>query len=321
MGITLAAALAVSSMGATAAADTGLAAGLHLVPGDVHLDRGPDGNTVVIEAPDGLILFDTGRHPEHADAILAKVTALGQPVAAIVNSHWHFDHTTGNIELRAAFPHAEVLASRAVDGDHFREFVERSHSGAEQAIRAGRATSQQAAEFARAKVAHERRALQPTRSIERSGSFVVGGRVVEVGLAPHAVTEGDIYLYDPASRTLLAGDLVVALVPFMDTACITGWRDALAKVEAVPFETLIPGHGFAMSRAQFVRWKTAFERFVECGLSDRAGEDCVAGWQADAATFIDEPHRDYVQRAARYYLETRLRAPPEERDRYCARAS
>jgi len=38
----------------------------HLIPGAVPLDSGPDGNTVVLEAPQGLIVFDTGRHPEHA---------------------------------------------------------------------------------------------------------------------------------------------------------------------------------------------------------------------------------------------------------------
>ena len=42
----------------------------HLIPGAVPLDSGPDGNTIVLDAPKGLIVFDTGRHPEHAQAIL-----------------------------------------------------------------------------------------------------------------------------------------------------------------------------------------------------------------------------------------------------------
>ena len=38
----------------------------HLIPGAVPLDAGPDGNTIVLDAPKGLIVYDTGRHPEHA---------------------------------------------------------------------------------------------------------------------------------------------------------------------------------------------------------------------------------------------------------------
>ena len=41
----------------------------HLIPGAVPLDSGPDGNTIVLDAPKGLIVFDTGRHPEHAQKI------------------------------------------------------------------------------------------------------------------------------------------------------------------------------------------------------------------------------------------------------------
>ena len=33
-------------------------------------DRGPDGNTVIFVAPDGLVVVDTGRHPWHSDGIL-----------------------------------------------------------------------------------------------------------------------------------------------------------------------------------------------------------------------------------------------------------
>jgi hypothetical protein len=43
----------------------------HLVPGAMLPDRGPDGNTVILVAPSGLIVIDTGRHPWHSDGILA----------------------------------------------------------------------------------------------------------------------------------------------------------------------------------------------------------------------------------------------------------
>ena len=88
----------------------------HLIPGAVPLNSGPDGNTIVLNAPRGLIVFDTGRHPEHAQKILDYAKARHRPIAAIVNSHWHLDHTTGNWDIRQAYPHVAVYASNAIEG-------------------------------------------------------------------------------------------------------------------------------------------------------------------------------------------------------------
>ena len=41
------------------------------IPGTFEPNRGPDGNSVFLDAPDGLILVDTGRHPAHRDRLLA----------------------------------------------------------------------------------------------------------------------------------------------------------------------------------------------------------------------------------------------------------
>ena len=56
---------------------------------DVHLVRGafappaqPDGNSVIITAPDGLIIIDTGRHAAHTQRIVdyvRKQTLGSQP--------------------------------------------------------------------------------------------------------------------------------------------------------------------------------------------------------------------------------------------------
>src|SRR3954464_9829039 len=81
----------------------------HFIPGRVPLDwQGPDGNTVVLDAPEGLVVFDTGRSPMHARAILDYAKQRRRPIAAIVNSHWHLDHATGNYDIRQVFPKAKV---------------------------------------------------------------------------------------------------------------------------------------------------------------------------------------------------------------------
>ena len=82
-----------------------LAPGTYLIEGATTPNRQPDGNSInVIMAPAGLIVFDSGRHPEHAQAILDFARSQHRPIAAIVNSHWHLDHVGGNPRLRAAYP-------------------------------------------------------------------------------------------------------------------------------------------------------------------------------------------------------------------------
>lgn len=159
--------------------------------------------------------------------------------------------------------------------------------------------------------------LRPTRPIVRSGAMWIAGRRLRVNLARFAATEGDVWIYDRSARLVIAGDLVVAPVPFMDTACAGGWRRALDAIAATRFAILIPGHGAPMDRARFLAWRAAFNAFVDCGESDRPKSDCVAGWRRDAAAFIPAGREAMIDSLAGYYLDTRLRSAPEERRRYC----
>jgi glyoxylase-like metal-dependent hydrolase (beta-lactamase superfamily II) len=281
-----------------------------LIPGSVPLDKGPDGNSIFLDAPRGLIVIDTGRHPEHAEKLLAYARARGKPIAAIVNTHWHLDHTTGNYDIRTAYPKAQVYATTAIEGA-LKGFLAASKQRAE----AKPTTDPKTLRFLHR--INNPETLRPTVPVTKSGPMKIAGRRLEVHVAPFAATEADLWLYVPDEGLAIVGDLVVGIVPFMDTACADGWKKALSEVEATPFTTLIPGHGAPMDRAQFLQWKTAFERFVDCGQSTRLKEECVAGWKRDAAPFIDAVHGDYVTEAATYYLNTRRRSSPEEQQKYC----
>jgi glyoxylase-like metal-dependent hydrolase (beta-lactamase superfamily II) len=306
---------ALLSLGAPAPASPGW----HLIPGQIDPQgrKGPDGNSIFLDAPQGLILVDTGRHPEHAAALLAYARARGRPIAAIFNTHWHLDHSTGNTEIRAAFPNAPLYASTAIEGA-LTGFLPNSRRGAGRALAAGQVPESMRAELTRAfDVMDHPERLRPTRPVTRSGLQNVAGRRLQVNLASYAATEGDVWIYDPALRLVIAGDLVVGPVPFMDTACPEGWRAALGRIAATPFTTLIPGHGAPMDRGAFVAWRGAYDAFMDCGQSDRPKADCVAGWRRDAARFIPAGSEQIVERLAGYYVDSRLRASPGERARYC----
>ena len=289
----------------------------HLIPGAVPLDKGPDGNSIILNAPEGLIVVDTGRHPEHAQAILDYAKERGKPIAAIVNSHWHLDHTTGNWDVRRTYPRVAVYASGALEGA-LATFLKKSREQSDAALADPKTPPAQRDQILRGRdvIDHPER-IRPDHVVAKSGRMTIAGRSLDVHLARFAATEGDVWLYDPKTRVAIVGDLVVDIVPFMDTACADGWLKALGEIEQTPFKTLIPGHGAAMTRADFAQWKLAFINFVDCGRSTVDKAQCVAGWQKDAARFIDDVHREYVGQAAAYYIDTRLRSSPEERQRYC----
>lgn len=300
----------------TCASSTAPRFGYHLVPGSFEAHRGPDGNSVFLDAPDGLILVDTGRHPEHRDHLLAYARARGRPIVAIFNTHWHLDHSTGNADLRSAYPAAPLYASQAIDGA-LRNFLRTSREQAEAALRTGRVAPDRMAEVRRfLSVMDAPDSLQPTAPVTRSADMQIGGRQMRVNLAPFAATEGDVWIHDPAADLVIAGDLVVAPVPFFDTACPDGWRQALDQIAATRWSTLIPGHGAPMSRADFARWRSAFNGLLDCAGSSASREACIAGWRTAGAPFRPADG-ERVDRMVGHYLDTRLRAAPPERNRYC----
>jgi glyoxylase-like metal-dependent hydrolase (beta-lactamase superfamily II) len=311
----LASVLAVAMLAASAAAARPQGEPYHLVPGSFTGKSEPDGNSIFLDAPQGLILIDTGRHPAQQERLLAYARSMGKPITAIVNTHWHLDHSGGNAEIKAAYPRAKLYASRAIEGA-LNGFLPRSRGQTEQFLASGRATPDQSADIRLDIAAMDApRFLLPDVPVAHSSRMRIAGRLLDVNLAPYAATEGDVWIVDPASRTVFAGDLVVPFVPFLDTACPEGWRKALAQIAATPFVTLVPGHGDPMSRAQFETWRSAYGRLLDCAASARSRDDCVAQWKADAAAFI--PTGMDVAGMAAYYIDTRLRAKAEERLRYC----
>jgi glyoxylase-like metal-dependent hydrolase (beta-lactamase superfamily II) len=286
-------------------------------PGHIDLDRGPDGNTVIFDAPEGLVVVDTGRHPEHAQAILDHAKKVGKPVAAIANSHWHLDHTTGNRDLLATYPQASLIATNAVEGA-LAGFLARGRANAAQRLADPQLSADERARTERAVAAmDDRRAMVPADPVLHDGPAVIAGRRFELHVAWLAATEADLWLVAPDEGVAVVGDLVVAPSPFFDTGCEEGWTRALAAIDAAEWTTLIPGHGAPMTRADFTRWLTAFGNWLDCAKSDKSVAACTDGWMADARGFYTEAEADSVRQLQDYYVTEVLRAPPEQRMDYC----
>jgi glyoxylase-like metal-dependent hydrolase (beta-lactamase superfamily II) len=270
-----------------------------LIPGGIEPGRQPDGNSIIIEGPQGVVVVDTGRHPTHADAILAATR--GKPIVAIVNSHWHLDHTSGNPRLKAKFPQARVYASNAIDAA-LTGFLADSAKQGRDALASGKlpATIAEDVRGDLTTVAQGAK-LRPDIVIAHSQVIALAGRVLDVNLAPHAATAGDVWLFDPASKRVIAGDLVTLPAPFLDTACPQGWEKALGAIAALDFTSLVPGHGPVMTREDFDAWHLAFTTLLDCANGDRPMETCAGGWMNAARRWLSEDDAKRFADYAGYY--------------------
>jgi len=183
MRSTLTALILLTLSGAAPAAEP-----YHLIPGAVPLDSGPDGNTIVFDAPKGLIVFDTGRHPEHAQKILDYAKVRHRPIAAIINSHWHLDHTTGNWDIRQAYPHVAVYASNALEGA-LATFLKTSRADTDKMLADPKTPAVVRDQLlrGRAVIDHPER-IRPNHIVAKSGALTIAGRRFDVHLARFAAT-------------------------------------------------------------------------------------------------------------------------------------
>jgi glyoxylase-like metal-dependent hydrolase (beta-lactamase superfamily II) len=283
--------------------------------------RGPDGNSLVFLAPSGLIVFDTGRHPEHAQRLINFARLRHRPVAAIVNSHWHLDHVGGNLALREAYPRLRVYGSDAIRGalkgflaDYRRQLVDAlaQSSGNPDA----EATYQADLDLIDAGAR-----LAPDEVITSAGKRLIAGRALSIGVESRAVTASDVWVLDPQSGVLAAGDLVTVPVPFFDTACPRGWQVALDDLAKQKFAILVPGHGAPMSPDDFDAYRRAFGALVDCAASSKGAGDCADAWFRDGGAQIAAADSESSRAMMRYYLENVLRGDPATLVRNCATAA
>jgi glyoxylase-like metal-dependent hydrolase (beta-lactamase superfamily II) len=299
-----------------AAETTTVAPGIDLIPGTFIPGRQPDGNSVVFRTADGLVVFDSGRHAEHTQRILDYAKEAKLPIKAVINSHWHLDHIGGNPRIRAAYPDVRVYASMAIAGA-MGGFLANYRKQLVEAI--AQTKDEKTAQSYRDEIAliDAGHALYPDEAVTRSGTRRIAGRDFELHLQTRAVTEGDVWLYDPATRTLVAGDLVTLPVPLFDTACPARWQSALADLVRVQFKTLVPGHGASMQRAQFEIYRRAYANLLDCAASSKEKNSCIDGWLADAKPLLTDADPGFVRTLAGYYVDNALRAPKAKLEKLC----
>jgi glyoxylase-like metal-dependent hydrolase (beta-lactamase superfamily II) len=233
-----------------------VAKGVYLFISKPYGEVGLDGNAVAIVSRDGVLVFDSNGTPAASAAVLAEIRKrTDQPVRYVVNSHWHWDHWYGTETYTTAFPGVKVVAqekTRELMAGPAIEFnrpgIERQLPGYISSLEgriASRPELQPALEEARFFLEQKQHArlVLPTVTYQDRLDLTLGERKIQVLHYDRAVTPGDSFLYLPAEKIVITGDLLVNPIAFALSSYPTGWLRTLEKIDALDFSVIVPGHG------------------------------------------------------------------------------
>jgi glyoxylase-like metal-dependent hydrolase (beta-lactamase superfamily II) len=80
----------------------------HKLRDNISVLEGSGGNVAVLTGPDGKVLVDAGIRVSRLQMTKALAELGADPIAHLINTHWHFDHTDGNAWLNTVG--AEIIA-------------------------------------------------------------------------------------------------------------------------------------------------------------------------------------------------------------------
>src|SRR5262245_19006848 len=226
-------------------------------------------NTAIIENEDGVMVVDTHSKPSAARVIVSRLRDFTpKPVRYVVNTHFHWDHWQGNEVYPAAYPGAEIITSDITReamlhrspgriADHVRTMPAEIAALEAALAAATSATERQRLEGelreARAYL-EEVSALQPaypTIAFEHAMRVIRGDREIELLHLGRAHTAGDVFVFLPKDRTVVAGDAVVGWTPYMGDGFPDDWVKTLDRLGQLDFASMILGHGDVTGREWF----------------------------------------------------------------------
>lgn len=183
---------------------------------------GNGGNVAVMPTSEGVVIVDD-KFAADAPDIVAKVKTISdKPIRYVLNTHQHGDHTGGNAAMLTSG--AEIIIHKQ----------------------------------ARANMVKGEQPGIPRLSFSDEQQVVLGGREVIAKYVGRGHTNGDAVILFPGERVLHTGDLFVTSgAPFCDTAnggSIKEWDATIERALQLDFDTVIPGHGNVMKKADLQKW-------------------------------------------------------------------
>lgn len=240
----------------------------------VYLARGfGQGNAVVVEGDDGLVIFDVGDSYEHGKAMLAAVREhTNKPIKAVVYSHFHFDHIFGSKAwVEAADKDVQIIAHESTVrylNERVSALAPRTDWGLsmqfglhlDERCEVGDGplcSGVKGIQFPRvgSTKGHKRHVIYPNRTFRDRLKLDIAGIDIELIHSP-SETPDNILLWLPKQKTILTGDSLTPTLPPIFTARGQRVRDPEGYLQSVDLmrslqpEHVVPSHGPAYSGPQ-----------------------------------------------------------------------
>src|SRR5467141_2898730 len=210
------------------------------VSGNIYMLEGQGGNIAASVGEDGIVIVDDQFAPlaEKIQAALKELKITDKPVRFVINTHYHGDHTGGNVPFASS-------GSTLIAQDNVRKRLE---SGGI----AGNGSSL-TMEFKPAP-----KGALPVITFDHDVTVHLNGEDIRALHFPAGHTDGDAVIFFPKNNVVHMGDDFVRYgFPFIDVSSGGSVQGMIAAMEKVstqlpPDVKVIPGHG-AISNLDDVR--------------------------------------------------------------------
>ena len=244
----------------------------------LNLISGLGGNIAVLAGDDGSLVVDSGL-PNRVAQTEAEVSKTG-PLALLVNTHWHFDHTGANEALAKA-------GARIVAHENCRKRL---------------STDQYNEPFDRKLPAAPPAAL-PVMTFTTPTTLHLNGEEIRLVPVPPAHTDTDVIVHFQKADLIHTGDLYFnGGYPFIDYSSagrLDGLVDAIRKVSAMAGAKtrIIPGHGPLATpedlKGYLAFLETMLERFSKLKAEGKTVDEVVAA--APAKDFDEKLGKGFMK--------------------------
>jgi cyclase len=258
-------------------------------------------NSAVIVNQDDVVIVDSHISPESGRAMLQELKAItNKPVRFLINTHFHYDHTSGN---QVFGPAVDIIGHeftrRKLTGDilekgMFADLLKglpkqlddlRARASNEgDATTKARMDQQLRVQTAFADSLKDLKVTPPNVTLDDRMTLFRGDREIRLLYLGHGHTGGDIVVYLPKEKVLCSGDLLVNGIANLVDGYVNEWPDALEKLKAIDFVDVIPGHGEPFKGKERVDWFQAYLRDLWRQATALHDQKLLA---ADAAKRID----------------------------------
>jgi glyoxylase-like metal-dependent hydrolase (beta-lactamase superfamily II) len=225
---------------------------------DTWLGKPFDQNVGVVLGTAGAVVVDTRASHLLADELRAELRDLtNAPVAAVVNTHHHWDHTFGNARFVPApiWGHRRCAERVLEDGDAMRRRVIGEAPDAADQLEAVVLTP-------------------PDLVFEETALVDLGDRQLQLTHLGRGHTDNDIVIVVPGAGVLFAGDLLENdAAPGYGDAFPAAWATTVTdRLLPLVKDVVVPGHGAVGDRAFALAQATDLQAMAVLGERVAAGE-------------------------------------------------